>query len=102
MSRTKVRRLEVQRVVNFAGARDADFVAFRFAFFLGKQLLFQRFLTGSSVQELFNHAGLIVSACSCVCSFSPDSIYDKTVVMDSEIIPAADYAAVLRFIREMV
>ena len=101
MSRTKVRRLEVQRVVNFAGARNFDFVAFRFAFFFGKQLLCQKFLVGSNVQELVNHAGLIVSACSCVCSFLPNSIYDKTFVTDSEIIPAADYAAVLRFIREM-
>ena len=101
MSRAKVRRLEVQRVVNFAGVRSADFVAFRFAFFFGKQLISQKFLTGSNAQELVNHAGLIVSACSCVCSFLPNSVYEKTVVVDSEIIPAADYSAVLRFICEM-
>ena len=100
MSRVKVRRLEVQRVVNFSHGSQPDFVAFRFAFYLGKQLLSQRLLTDSHLQEFTSNAGLIVSACSCVCSFIPETRYDRTVVADADIVPAADYVAILNFIRE--
>ena len=100
MSRVKVRRLEVQRVVNFSHGSQPDFSAFRFAFYLGKQLLSQRFLTGSHFQEFTSNAGLIVSSCSCVCSFLPGTLYDKTTVADADIVPAADYAAIINFIRD--